>query len=381
LKNKENWPCENDMFFKIWDNLSDASKIIKVMHQDVICRLAGLGSGLLLAISNMFPIFVPLQIIAFIPVFYLGASAQIRSRGMIVAGLYMGLAYTLPQLFVFRLPVPMSALLLVWFTIIMVFIAWSSGKLLIFHGVSGALAMGTLLVLIDWINFTAIPIWGTAQSIVRSWSQYPNFIQFVSQTGILCIIFILGTLQAIAVKLIFEPSMRRRLFVTTASIILVILIANLFMYFSKPSGRLKVAAVGWTTDYSSECGGVYSPEGFNALIASPANTAAETGARLIVYPELAIELSNENREEWLMKLAQITRSCNIFLAIGYWDISSNENRVMFVSPSGEVIGEYTKTYLTPFEDFKKGDGRLIKISIDGFSAGAMICQDDNFTRL
>jgi apolipoprotein N-acyltransferase len=366
---------------KIWDYLPDVGKNINITHQDLICRLAGMCSGLLLAVTNIYPIFVPFQIIAFIPVFYLGISTRIRSRGMIVAGLYMGLGYILPQLFVLRLPTMMSALLLIWFIIIMIIISWASGKLLIFPGVSGALAMGALLVLVDWINFTAVPIWGTAQSIVRSWSQYPNLIQFVSQTGILGIIFVIGTLQAIAVKLIFEPSMRGRLFVAMASIILVILTTNLFMYFSKPAGRLKVAAVGWTSDYSAKCGETYSLRGFNTLIATPAKAAAETGARLIVYPELAIGLTKENKEEWLSQLAQITRSYNIFLAIGYWDISSNENKMIFVSPLGEIIGEYTKTYLTAFEDFKKGNGCLTKISVDGFSAGAMICQDDNFTHL
>jgi apolipoprotein N-acyltransferase len=300
---------------------------------------------------------------------------------MLVAGLYMGLAYTLPQLFILRLPVPMSVLLLSWLTMFMVLIAWGCGKLLNDSGVFGALATGALLVVADWVNFTALPIWGTAQSLVRPWSQYPALIQFVSLTGITGIIFALGSLQAMAVKFIVSPKLWLKSLACIGAILLIILAANVVIRLQKPIGRLKVAAVGWTSKDSEKYGEVYSEQGFDALLAEPAADAAENGARLIVCPEGTLWFSENQRQDWLDKLSAITRKHNIFLAIGFIDTAKNENRMIFISPSGEVVGEYTKTHLTYFENFNKGDGRLTQIDVDGYPVGAMICQDDNFTRL
>jgi len=216
-----------------------------IRGRDWNCRLAGLVSGLLLGIPNIYPTFAPLQLVALTPIFYLGAGAKIRSRGMLVAGLYMGLAYTLPQLFVLRLPVSMSVLLLCWLTIIMVAIAWASAKLLKNSGVLSALAAGAFLVVADWINFTALPIWGTAQSLVRPWSHYPILIQFVSITGITGIIFVLGSLQALAVRFFVSPRLRLKSLAVIITIVLVIFAANIFILSQKPTGQLKVAAIGW----------------------------------------------------------------------------------------------------------------------------------------
>ncbi len=352
-----------------------------IRGQDWFCRLAGLCSGLLLGIPAIYPSLVPLQLVALLPLFYLTAMEKIRSRGMLVAGLYMGLAYTLPQLLVLRLPVPMSVLLLVWLTMIMVIIAWASGKLLKKSGVSGAFAAGALFVLADCINFTALPIWGTAQSLVRPWSHYPGLIQFVSLTGITGIIFVLGSLQALAVKFVISPTLRRKSLVLIITIVLIIFAANVAIRLQKPIGRLKVAAVGWTTDDREQYGEVYSENGFETLLAGPIADAAEKGARLIVCPEGTLWFSETQRKDWLEKLAAITRKHDVFLAIGCIDTTNNKNKMMFISPSGDCSGEYTKTHLTYFENFIKGDARPTRIDVDSYAVGAMICQDDNFTDL
>jgi apolipoprotein N-acyltransferase len=362
-------------------NIPQSVKGNEIKGQDWLCRLAGLSSGLLLVIPTIYPALVPIQLIALTPLFYLAAGAKIRSRGMLVAGLYMGLAYTLPQLFILRLPVPMSVLLLGWLTIIMVVIAWACGKLLKDSGVLGAVATGALLVVADWVNFTALPIWGTAQSLVRPWSQYPALIQFVSLTGITGIIFALGSLQALAVRFVISPQLRLKSLVVIITILLVLLAANVVILLQKPIGQLKVAAVGWTSKDSEKLGEIYSEHGFEALLAAPIASAAENGARLIVCPEGTLWFSETQRQDWLDKLSAITRKHNIFLAIGYIDTTKNENRMMFISPLGDCIGEYTKTHLVFFENFNKGDDRPTQIEIDGYPVGAMICQDDNFIRL
>ena len=354
---------------------------IAIRGQDWLYRLAGLTSGLFLGIPAIYPALVPLQLVAFLPVFYLAAMEKTSSLGMLVAGLYMGLAYTMPQLFILRLPVPMSVLLLVWLTIIMIAIAWASKKLLQNNGVPGAFAVGALLVTTDWINFTALPIWGTAQSLVRPWSRYPDLIQFVSFTGITGILFVFGSIQALAAQFAFNPKIRLKSIAAISVITLIILSANVVVQSQKPVGRLKVAAVGWKIDDSKKLGEIYSETGFEKLLADPIADAAEKGARLIVCPEGVLWFSQGQRQDWLEKLAGITQKHNIFLAIGCIDTTNDKNKMMFISPSGEPVGEYTKTHLTFFENFNKGDGQPTLIAIDGYAAGAMICQDDNFIDL
>ncbi|MBN2020494.1 MAG: hypothetical protein JW749_09740 [Sedimentisphaerales bacterium] len=348
---------------------------------DWLCAIIGLCSGLLLAIPAIYSAFVPLQIIALIPVFYLGASKRAGSLGLIAAGLFMSIAYILPQLFVLRLPVLFVAPLAGFGAILMIVEVWAFGKLLAGPGISGAIAAGALLVVIDWVLFTALPGFGTGPSLVRPWSRYPALIQFVSITGLTGVNFVLGSLQALVVKLIVSPQSWRKALICITAIVAVISTTDIVIKYRQPVGRLKVAAVGWTNADVERHGRIKSKRGFKTLLSEPIINAAENGARLIVCPETVLWLPAASQKGQLEHLAQIARSHSIYLAIGYGDKKTNENRMMFIDPCGQVIGEYTKTYLAYFEHFKKGDGRLTQVNIDGFAVGAMICADDGYTRL
>jgi len=61
-------------------------------RQEWYCKLAGIISGLLLMAPNLWSPLAPLQTLALVPIFYLGAASKIRCRIMLAAGLYMGLA-------------------------------------------------------------------------------------------------------------------------------------------------------------------------------------------------------------------------------------------------------------------------------------------------
>lgn len=350
--------------------------------EGLLCRFAGGLSGLLLVVGHLYPAAAVLQVVALVPILYVLAKRKVGRRAVVVlAGMYMGFCYILPQLIALRLPVVMSLILLVHFTVLMVIFACGSMRLLRGPALAGSFAIGAFLVVLDWVNFTVVPIWGTAQSLGRPWSRYPMLIQFVSLTGITGIIFVLGTLQALAVNMIARPKERGRLFAAVVTVVLVFAGANVVIGNERPVGTLKVAAVGWTSDDDKKLGGVYSEKGFEALFAGPAARAADEGARLIVSPELGFSIFGESeRAKWLGRFAEIARRHNVFLAAGYFNSDENENRLLFMSGEGEVLSEYTKTYLTAFEDYRKGDGRLRIIEADGVRVGGMICQDDNFTR-
>jgi apolipoprotein N-acyltransferase len=355
----------------------DMAKIKEVC----LYRFAGAISGFLLMIPNLYPALAPLHIFALLPVLYLGARRNNRLSNMLTAGIYMGLFYTLPQMIMLRLPVPITVILLVHLVVIITVLTFVSAWLIRREPFWGAFAVGAFLVVLDWINFTAIPLWGTAQSIVRSWSQYPSLIQFSSLTGITGIVFVLGTLQALIVSSIVNPKMRQRLLSMTASLVLVFAITDVIIRYQRPAGKLKVAAIGWATEGFADVEYAQTPEGFEELFAKPAAKAARQGAKLIVSPEMGFYINKYDRSEWLKKFQTISSKYNVFLAVGYFDASEKQNRLIYITPDGKSLPEYNKTYLIPFfEDYQKGNGQLRIADINGISAGGMICQDDNFTR-
>ncbi len=347
----------------------------------VSCRIIGAVSGLLMAIGNLQAAWAPLQAVALIPVFYLGASGKAGRRDMLLAGGYMGLGYILPQLVLFRFPIPVSLVLLVHFTILTIVLAWGSAYLLRRGTILSSFAVGALLVVLDWANFTVLPMWGEAQSFGRCWSSYPYLIQFTSLTGITGIIFVLGTLQALTVNFMTRPKLRVRLFVAAMMLLVICLAANIAIRSEKPVDKLKVAAVGWTYTGSANEVNPQTAEGFEYLFAGPIVQAAQTGARLIVSGELGFYIDQHDRAKWLERFGAIARKGNVFLVIGYLNAELNEDRLLFMNPEGVMLSEYTKTYLIPFEGYRRGTGQISFIEIEGVRVGGMVCQDDNFTSL
>jgi len=344
-----------------------------------ICRLTGAASGLLLAIPHFCPLAAPLQLVALLPILYLSSRRATTRRQILIAGAYMGILYVMPQAVLLRMPAWITAALLLELTILMTAFACCCRRFLAGSTVAGALAVGASLVVLDWVNITAVPVWSTAQSIVRPWSRYPKLISFVCVTGLTGIAFLLGTLQGLFINITSCPKRRYRSLIAIVFVVLVFGGANVIVRYPKPVGELKVAAIGWTDGGLGDSADTSSLAGFDSLYAGPITKAAERGARLIVSPELGFYCGAGTREKWLERFRDVASCHNVFLAIGFFSGARQENRLLFMGPDGRVMSEYTKTHLTPFEDFRRGNGELAIIDVDGVQVGAMICQDDNFT--
>ena len=159
-------------------------------------RLAGVVGGLLLAAGQFWGPACLLQIVALLPLMVLALRDR-RPRWAALAGLYMGIAYTIPQMIYLRMPVPVTVILLVWMTILLIGLCMSIAFFLPRHPILGPFAVGAAWYLLDWINYTAVPVWGLAQSFARSWTAYPFAIQFISITGISGVLFVSGALQGL----------------------------------------------------------------------------------------------------------------------------------------------------------------------------------------
>jgi apolipoprotein N-acyltransferase len=338
--------------------------------EEIIARIFGVLSGLLLTMPHFWPKAVPLQAIALIPVLFLASSHETTYRRIAMAGVYMGIFYVLPQAFVLRMPLWITLLLftelIILFTIFLIISHWLFLKI----SITSAIAVGATLVLLDWLNFTVVPVWGNAQSIVRPWSEYPKIISFVSITGLTGIIFLLGSLQGLIVNIIVSKKQRLK-FISAAAVIMgVFMTVNLVLQAEKPKDNIKVSAIGGIESISY-------PRDANSLYAELVRKAAQENSKLVVSPELGFNHWSGNNDKWFLKFQDIARENNISLIIGA--ALEQYNKAVFIGSDGRILGDYTKKHPIPFEGFKKGDSEPLIVPIDGISTGVMICHDDNFT--
>jgi len=300
-----------------------------------------------------------------------------RWRECLHTGLLMGLGFVAPQILWLHLPPEISLILVAYFIVTLMALVVASWALVRPTGIMGCFAFGSLLAVFDWVVMTAMPMWGTAQSFARCWSWYPCVIVFTCVTGMPGLMFVLGITQALAVNALLSRGQRPVSFLALAIVLGIVTVVDVTALSDKPVGHLKVATIGWAL--SQEEGGIGTSGGFDRLYAEPVAAAARQGARLIVSPETAFAEYDDPSRAPFSEFVELSRRHRIYLAVGYLDTKSQENRVAFIGPSGDILGRYTKTHLTPFENNPTGTGRPIFITIDGVSVGAMICHDDNYT--
>jgi len=338
--------------------------------------LAGFLSGTLLAVPGIFPTLAPIQVFALVPL--LVALRQMRRwRECFHTGFLMGLGFVAPQILWLQLPTEISLILVVYFIVslmILVTVSWSWVRP---TGLMGCFAFGALAAVFDWVVITAMPMWGTAQSFARCWSWYPRVIAFTCVTGTPGLMFILSITQALAVNAFLSRGRQLVSIRVLAGALGIVAVINVTALSHRPAGHLKVAAIGWA--FSQEEGGLGTSGSFDRLFAESVAAAARQGARLIVSPETAFAEYDDPSRDPFSKFVELSRHHRVYLAVGYLDTKSQENRMAFIGPSGDILGRYTKTHLTPFENNPTGTGNPIFITIDGISVGAMICQDDNYT--
>ena len=83
-------------------------------EQEIRYRIVGGVSGLVLALANFRPVFAPVQFLAFGMILYLGLKSKAGCKHMLVAGLYMGLGFCLPQITSLKMHVVVTVILLVY---------------------------------------------------------------------------------------------------------------------------------------------------------------------------------------------------------------------------------------------------------------------------
>jgi len=337
---------------------------------------AGFVSGVLLMLPGVFASLAPVQMVALVPLL-VALRHMTRWRQSLFTGVLMGLGFVAPQILLLMLPPIISLILVAYFVVLLTLFVVISWRLSMPRGIGGALAFGALLAVLDWVTVTALPMWGTAQSFARCWSAYPRAIAFTAVTGMTALMFVLGATQALAVNFIADGRRNRACLGALLAVLACVVGIDLLVWQERPVGQLRVAAVGWT--HAETPGGAGTTEGFARLYAEPVAEAARRGARVVVSPETAFALGEDSDQVLFARFLELARENDVYLAVGYLDIRSHENRVALLGPDEGIIARYSKTHMTPFEDNRRGDGMPVIVTIDGVSVGAMICHDDNYT--
>jgi apolipoprotein N-acyltransferase len=338
-------------------------------------------SGALLFLAD-YPVHLwPLQWVALLPLL-LAIERASGFRAAALAGAATGLAYAVPLRIALALPFPFGDGLALYLTAMWVVMAlgfqWARG----WPGAMGPVGMGAVAVVVEWVNVTVVPIWGTAQSFSRVCSASPALMQVAALTGFTGVVFLLVAPQALASRVVIRPDERRRPLFALVALIAVVALWTSATWTQSPRGYVRVAAIGWTRN--DALGRERSPlallrSRYEPLLAR----AAMKAPALVVTPEAGLMLAPHEREEIFVRLSDLAIRHRLTLAVGYFDIGRDTNLVRVIAPDGSLAGEYAKTNLIAFhENYKPGDGTPLVVRLpSGSTVGAMICHDDNFTGL
>ncbi|HSV27275.1 MAG TPA: nitrilase-related carbon-nitrogen hydrolase [Sedimentisphaerales bacterium] len=284
----------------------------------------------------------------------------------------------MPQVIYLRLPVIMTALLVINFAVISALMAWSAGRAIGTGGIAGAFAAAACITILDWANYTIVPFWGTAQSLARSWSAYPSLILFQSLTGMPGTVFLVASLSALVAVFAGCRTKRWRVIAAACAVLLAAVTINICIGMQKPVGFITVAAIGWP--YPPDGPRADEAGGFESLFAGPIAKAAASGACLIVTPEAGLAVASDTRQRIFGVLSNLAEANRVWLVAGYIDYELEENRLAVFSPEGRAELTYSKTHVIPWlEPWNKGTGAVAATRMDDIWLGGMICNDDNFT--
>lgn len=334
-------------------------------------------SGLLVFFSN--PPFHawPLMMVALVP-WLVGLARMCASWvAALAAGAFVGLVCFLPlAFFVLEFPLLMGGGLALYLSVLMSLFSVGAWLVRGWPPVAGALGVAAVAVMVEWVDFTLVPMFGTAQSFVRVLSAAPGAIQFLSVTGLLGLVFAVVAFQALLVDLFLHPKQRLKSVAALAVLVVAVAAFDLVAWMRKPVGKVRVAAMGWVTNRPR----LPTEEIWQKRYLPMLHEATRAGARLVVSPETGFKLSPGERTSILERLSGLAREKSVMLAFGYFHRGESDNRIAFVGPAGELLAEYQKTHLIAgMERYRAGTGEPVLLELDGRTLGGMICQDDNFT--
>ncbi|RYX84841.1 hypothetical protein EON83_07815 [bacterium] len=298
--------------------------------------------------------------------------AHSPSQAALIGALF-GLGYAGWMLSKLLLPIPVSAALLLSQLLVWTVFILGSWRLLGLPFPLNVAAIACLGTSLFWLEWTLLPLWGTAQNFACSSPKSPAFISLFGTAGGVWATLCYSGLYAHVIPPLGQSvptSFFIQLLLWGAGFFVLLRALDALAAIGKPQ-TLRVATLGWAgTQFDALS---HLPNEYQ----SAARQASENGARLLVTPEAAIHV--QDRAHFRVAICTLAQRYNLALAIGYFDHKQNRNCIDLVTAQGEVVGRYVKTHLVPvFERYTRGNGEIALMEVDGIKVGGLICQDDNF---
>ncbi len=224
---------------------------------------------------------------------------------------------------------------------------------------------------------------GSAASIAYSQCQLPALIQIASLTGILGITFIVAFIASfLSMAVYFRQNIAELLpLVITGCLIIVLVFTFGVLRLGKDheGDMIPVALVVLDEDQHKFEPADNSFEIRNAEnYASVINDMAKKGAKLVVFPERAINVNKETESTIKSILCTTAKDNGITIVAGYTNYIADQakNSTWVIDETGKIICDYNKAHPVKGLESQFAKGNEIAIfPLNGFQGGVAICKD------
>lgn len=270
-----------------------------------------------------------------------------------------------------------------------------------------AMVFPLVWVTLEYINSLLNP-YGSWSTI--AYTQYGNLplMQLLSITGIWGITFLMTWFAATVNWMLdnqFEwLKVRNATIVFLAVFLSIMAYGSLRIVFFKPATENTVRIASFTKPYDitermekKDLKKLYNedPNAFRDFLLEETRELPEimfekskqealSGAKIVAWSEGALSIGIEREEEITDLGCKLAAEHKIYLMMALSIIPEDfpkqlsENKVIWISPSGEILGEYLKTKIVPGEGCIKGDGSALIMNTPYGRISSLICFDMDF---
>lgn len=228
---------------------------------------------------------------------------------------------------------------------------------------------------------------GTAASIAYSQSDFLPLIQIASATGILGITFIICLIPSAVALIIYYHNKKKptqKLIIVPLLLLLIVFVYG-FLRLNQETNKTSIDAglVVLDEEYhhitnQPEAG---KEKETAELYAQKISSLAQQGAKIVVLPERAINISKETEAEIIGLLSNTAKQNSVFIVTGYTNFRNGQehNSSLVIDSQGQVVVDYNKVHLVTGLESQFTPGKEPGLfSFDNHKAGTAICKDMDF---
>jgi len=264
--------------------------------------------------------------------------------------------------------------------------------------------ISTLVFPCSWVALEYLKSSGNGSWGALAYTQYGNLplMQIVSITGIWGLSFLITWFAAI-VNFSWEQKFAwRKIRKITILYGLIFTIVFLYGYIrlaspEESADRVTIASVTNPRDFFSrfyeadwtdrESAHKSMQNDVNYLFEATRNSAL-AGSKIVLWQEYAVSVMQEDEQEFIDKARKLAREEQIYLVMGIGLFPLNypdqlwQNKLIWIDPSGKVIGEYLKLKpAPPLEPIVPGEGGILISETAYGRIASVICADLDYPSL